>query len=176
MAPAPADLMPLARTWKGTVLVVKHTGEFDAVVVGAGPNGLVGAVMLAEAGLKVLLAEGADEFGGGLRSGPLTGLDGFTHDWCATVLPMIKASAAFRDLDLGVELLYPAVQAAHPLDGQDAVLIHRDVAQTAAGLGVRRDALAWRQSVGAAARGGLRGRGCVLEGTGLCHLRRPPPA
>ena len=134
---------------------MKHTGEFDAVVVGAGPNGLVGAVMLAEAGLKVLLVEGADEFGGGLRSGPLTGLDGFTHDWCATVLPMIKASAAFRDLDLGVELLYPAVQAAHPLDGQDAVLIHRDVAQTAAGLGVRRDALAWRQSVGAAARGGF---------------------
>lgn len=134
---------------------MKRTGEFDAVVVGAGPNGLVGAVMLAEAGLKVLLVEGADEFGGGLRSGPLTGLDGFTHDWCATVLPMIKASAAFRDLDLDVELLYPAVQAAHPLDGQDAVLIHRDVARTAAGLGARRDALAWRQSVGAAARGGF---------------------
>jgi len=111
--------------------------------------------MLAEAGLKVLLVEGADEFGGGLRSGPLTGLDGFMHDWCATVLPMIKASAAFRDLHLDVELLYPAVQAAHPLDGQDAVLIHRDVAQTAAGLGARRDALAWRQSVGAAARGGF---------------------
>ena len=134
---------------------MKRTGEFDAVVVGAGPNGLVGAIMLAEAGLKVLLVEGADEFGGGLRSGPLTGLDGFTHDWCATVLPMIKASAAFRNLDLNVELLYPAVQAAHPLDGQDAVLIHRDVAQTAAGLGARRDALAWRQSVGAAARGGF---------------------
>jgi len=137
------------------VLVVRHTGEFDAVVVGAGPNGLVGAVMLAEAGLKVLLVEGAEEFGGGLRSGPLTGLDGFTHDWCATVLPMIKASAAFRDLDLDVELLYPAVQAAHPLDGQDAVLIHRDVARTAAGLGGRRDALAWRETVGAAARGGF---------------------
>jgi phytoene dehydrogenase-like protein len=134
---------------------VKHTGEFDAVVVGAGPNGLVGAVMLAEAGLKVLLVEGADEFGGGLRSGPLTGLDGFTHDWCATVLPMIKASAALRDLDLDVDLAYPAVQAAHPLDGQDAVLIHRDVARTAAGLGARRDALAWRQSVGATARSGF---------------------
>jgi phytoene dehydrogenase-like protein len=134
---------------------VKRTGEFDAVVVGAGPNGLVGAVMLAEAGLKVLLVEGTDEFGGGLRSGPLTGLDGFTHDWCATVLPMIKASAALRDLDLDVDLAYPAVQAAHPLDGQEAVLIHRDVAQTAAGLGPRRDALAWRQTVGAAARGGF---------------------
>ena len=126
---------------------------FDAVVVGSGPNGLVGAILLARAGLKVLLLEAAGEFGGGLRSGPLTGLDGFTHDICATVLPMIKASAAFRDLDLEVELAYPAVQVAHPLDGQDAVLVHRDVAQTANGLGSRRDALAWRESVGAAASG-----------------------
>jgi phytoene dehydrogenase-like protein len=111
--------------------------------------------MLAEAGLKVLLLEAADEFGGGLRSGPLTGLDGFTHDWCATVLPMIKASAALRDRTLDVELAYPAVQAAHPLDGQDAVLVYRDVAETANGLGSRRDALAWHQTVGAAASGGL---------------------
>jgi phytoene dehydrogenase-like protein len=134
---------------------VKQAAGFDAVVVGAGPNGLVGAVMLARAGLKVLLLEGADEFGGGLRSGSLTGLDGFTHDMCATVLPMIKASAAFRDLDLDVALAYPAVQAAHPLDGQDAVLVHRDVAETANGLGSRRDAVAWRQTVGATANGGF---------------------
>jgi phytoene dehydrogenase-like protein len=134
---------------------VKQADGFDAVVVGAGPNGLVGAVLLARAGRKVLLLEGADEFGGGLRSGPLTGLDGFTHDMCATVLPMIKASAAFRDLDLDVALAYPKVQAAHPLDGQEAVLVHRDVAETANGLGSRRDAVAWRQTVGAAADGGF---------------------
>ncbi|MGH3248845.1 MAG: phytoene desaturase family protein [Trebonia sp.] len=127
---------------------------FDAVVVGSGPNGLVGAVMLAETGLKVLLLEAADEFGGGLRSGPLTGLDGFTHDFCATVLPLARASAAFRDLDLDVEWAFPEVQAAHPLDGQDAVLVHRDVAKTANGLGSRGDALAWRQTVGATAGGG----------------------
>jgi phytoene dehydrogenase-like protein len=132
---------------------VKQADGFDAVVVGSGPNGLVGAVVLARAGLKVLLLEGADEFGGGLRSGPLTGLDGFTHDMCATVLPLIQASAAFRDLGLAVELAFPAVQAAHPLDGQDAVLVHRDVAETADGLGSRRDAAAWRQIVGTAASG-----------------------
>jgi phytoene dehydrogenase-like protein len=127
---------------------------FDAVVVGSGPNGLIGAIMLADAGLKVLVLEGADEFGGGLRSAALT-LDGFTHDMCATVMPMARASAAFRDLDLPVGWAYPEVQAAHPLDGQDAVLVHRDVAETAAGLGSARDAAAWRQSVGATASDGF---------------------
>src|SRR5271170_3807995 len=128
---------------------------FDAVVVGSGPNGLIGAVTLAHAGLKVLLLEAADEVGGGLRSGPLTGLDGFTHDLCATVLPLARASAAFRGLDLRLDWAFPPVQAAHPLDGQDAVLIHRDVSLTADALGSRRDAVAWRQSVGATASGGF---------------------
>jgi phytoene dehydrogenase-like protein len=132
---------------------VTQADGFDAVVVGSGPNGLVGAIMLAEAGLRVLLLEGADEFGGGLRSAALT-LDGFTHDICATALPLALASKAFRELDAPVEWAYPRVQAAHPLDGEDAVLVHRDVAQTAAGLGSARDAFAWRQSVGATARAG----------------------
>jgi phytoene dehydrogenase-like protein len=54
---------------------------------------------------------------------------------------------------LDVDWAYPALQAAHPLDGQDAVLIHRDVAETANELGSHRDAVAWRQSIGAAAGG-----------------------
>ena len=139
-----------AMTGKGRA-PVKQADGFDAVVVGSGPNGLIGAVTLARAGLKVLLLEAADEFGGGLRSGPLTGLDGFTHDLCATVLPLARASAAFRDLDLDVEWAFPAVQAAHPLDGQDAVLVHRDVGadrERARPGGTR---VAWRQTVGAAA-------------------------
>jgi phytoene dehydrogenase-like protein len=126
---------------------------FDAVVVGSGPNGLVGAITLAEAGLRVLLLEGAGQFGGGLHSAALT-RDGFTHDRCASVLPLALASKAFRELNLQIEWAFPPVQAAHPLDGQDAVLVHRDIAQTAAGLGSARDALAWRQSVGATARAG----------------------
>ena len=134
---------------------MRQADGFDAVVVGSGPNGLAGAVTLAAAGLKVLLLEAADEFGGGLRSGPLTGLDGFTHDWCAAVHPLARASAAFRNLDLDVTWAYPAVQAAHPLDGQDAVLVHRNLSATAQGLGSRRDATAWRQTVGAAAAGGF---------------------
>ena len=74
---------------------------------------------------------------------------------CATVLPLARASAAFRNLDLPVDWAFPPVQAAHPLDGQDAVLVHRDVAETAAGLGSARDAIAWRQSVGATASDGF---------------------
>ena len=134
---------------------MRQADGFDAVVVGSGPNGLAGAVTLADAGLKVLLLEAAGEFGGGLRSGPLTGLDGFTHDWCAAVPMLARASAAFRDLDLDVTWADPAVEAAHPLDGQDAVLVHRDVAATARGLGSRRDAAAWRHTVGATAAGGF---------------------
>src|ERR1700728_3804392 len=147
---------------------VNQADGYDAVVVGSGPNELVGAVMLARAGLRVLLVEQADEVGGGLRSGPLTGLDGFTHDLCATVLPLARASAAFRDLDL--DWAFPPVQAAHPLDGQDAVLIHRDVSLTADALGSRRDAIAWRQSVGATASGGF---GLVDS---LLSPLSPPPA
>jgi phytoene dehydrogenase-like protein len=133
--------------------VATQADGFDAVVVGSGPNGLIGAVTLAEAGLRVLLLEGAAEFGGGLRSAALT-LDGFTHDICATALPLALASKAFRAENLRVEWAFPPIQAAHPLDGQDAVLVHRDVGQTAGGLGSARDAFAWRQSVGATARDG----------------------
>jgi phytoene dehydrogenase-like protein len=104
----------------------------------------------------VLLVEGAAEFGGGLRS---FDLDGATCDMCATVLPLAKASAAFRNLDLPVEWAFPPIQAAHPLDGCDAALVYRDERRTADELadgdpGSRRDARAWRASVGATARGG----------------------
>jgi phytoene dehydrogenase-like protein len=69
------------------------------------------------------------------------------------VLPLARASAAFRDLRLPFEWAYPAVPAAHPLDGQDAILIQRGLEATADGLGP--DARAWRATVGATARAGL---------------------
>lgn len=129
---------------------------FDAVVVGSGPNGLVAAVTLAEAGRRVLLLEAADRFGGGLRSEDLT-LPGFRHDVCATVLALALASPAFRELSPekdGVEWAHPVVPAAHPLDGRPAALVHRDIDRTAQAFG--RDAAAWRATVGATARGGTR--------------------
>ncbi|GAA0359590.1 NAD(P)/FAD-dependent oxidoreductase [Microbispora corallina] len=126
---------------------------FDAVVVGSGPNGLVAAVTMAEAGRRVLLLEAAGAFGGGLRTEELT-LPGFRHDVCATVLPLARASPAFRRItgELGVTWAHPRVQAAHPLDKRPAVLVHRSAEETALGLG--RDAAAWRATVGATARGG----------------------
>ncbi|WP_084962375.1 phytoene desaturase family protein [Thermoactinospora rubra] len=126
--------------------------DYDAAVVGSGPNGLVAAVLLARAGRRVLLVEQADAFGGGLRSAELT-LPGRVHDLCATVMAMTALSPAFRELGLGVEPACPEIPAAHPLDDRPAVLVHRDPGETAERLGP--DAGAWRATVGATASGGL---------------------
>jgi phytoene dehydrogenase-like protein len=133
---------------------VETPDGFDAVVVGSGPNGLVGAVRLAEAGRHVLLVEAEESLGGGLRTEELT-LPGFRHDLCATVLPLTLASPAFRSLDLApdeVEFAHAPIATAHPLDGWPAALVTRDVDVTAAGFGG--DAWRWRATVGAAAKAG----------------------
>jgi phytoene dehydrogenase-like protein len=86
----------------------------------------------------VLVVEAAPVAGGGLRTEELT-LPGFRHDVCATVLPLAVASPALRDLPLaghGLAWAHPQIPLAHPLDGAPAALLHSDVAQTAAGLGV----------------------------------------
>ncbi|MCG5212119.1 phytoene desaturase family protein [Streptosporangium sp. KLBMP 9127] len=125
---------------------------FDAVVVGSGPNGLVGALTLAAAGRRVLVVEAGERFGGGLRTEELT-LPGHRHDVCAAVLPLALASPAFRELALEVDFRHPPVPAAHPLDDGPAVLIHREAGRTAAGLGA--DGVAWLETVGATARAGF---------------------
>ena len=120
----------------------------DAVVVGAGPNGLAAAVTLARAGLTVDVFEGADEPGGGCRSAELT-LPGFTHDICSAVHPLAAASPFFLGTDLaarGVRLLHPKVAFAHPLDGGRAGAVTSSVEQTAASLGA--DQLRYRRLIG----------------------------
>ena len=71
----------------------------DAIVVGAGPNGLAAAIVLARAGLQVVVYEAQPSIGGGCRSDALT-LPGFVHDVCSAVYPMGVASPLFRSLPL----------------------------------------------------------------------------
>jgi phytoene dehydrogenase-like protein len=71
----------------------------DAVVVGAGPNGLAAAIEIARAGRAVVLYESADTIGGGCRSSELT-LPGFVHDTCSAVHPFAVMSPMFRSLPL----------------------------------------------------------------------------
>ena len=110
--------------------------RYDAVVVGAGPNGLAAAIVVAQAGLSVLVAEAGETVGGGARTMALT-LPGFAHDVCSAVHPMGVGSPFFQTLGLeqrGVEWVQPPAALAHPLDDGTAVLLERSVEETAAGL------------------------------------------
>lgn len=112
--------------------------EIDAVVVGAGPNGLAAAIELARAGYSVQVIERADQIGGGTRTAELT-LPGFHHDVCSAVHPLAAGSPFLRGLALeryGLELVAPEIDAAHPLDDGSAVAFRRSLAETANGLGV----------------------------------------
>ncbi|MGY1722445.1 phytoene desaturase family protein [Blastococcus sp. SYSU DS0533] len=116
-------------------------GKADAVVVGAGPNGLAAALRLAAAGLRVQVVEAAGRPGGGMRTEELM-RPGFHHDVCSTVQPLAAAAPFFREFDLparGVRLVYPEVSFAHPLDGGRAAVSHRSLERTAAGLGADAD-------------------------------------
>ncbi len=108
-----------------------------AVVIGSGPNGLAGALHLAEAGFEVTVHEAANVAGGGARSAELT-LPGVVHDVCAAVLPFARSSPAFAGLD--VDWVDPPAPAAHPLDDADAVVLERSLDATATGLGEDADA------------------------------------
>jgi phytoene dehydrogenase-like protein len=124
-------------------------GPVDAIVVGAGPNGLAAAITIARAGRSVRVYEAAPTAGGGTRTAELT-LPGLRHDVCSTILPLTLASPFFRTVDLatrGVELVQPDAPFAHPLDGGTAAVLERSVAATAAALGTE-DGRAWRRALG----------------------------
>lgn len=120
----------------------------DAVVVGAGPNGLTAAVELARRGLSVAVFEARDTVGGGARTEELT-LPGFRHDPCSAAHPLGINSPAFRDMPLdryGLEWLHAELPMAHPFPDGSAAVLSRSVAETAASFGPH-DAGAYRRLV-----------------------------
>jgi phytoene dehydrogenase-like protein len=111
--------------------------EYDAVIVGSGPNGLAAAITLAREGLSVVVLEASATIGGGARSAELT-LPGFVHDLCSAIHPLAAASPFFRTLPLerfGLHWIEPEIALAHPLDGGTAACLYRDVDLTANLLG-----------------------------------------
>ena len=124
-----------------------ETRSRDAIVVGAGPNGLAAAITLARAGRSVLLVEAAATVGGGTRSAELT-RPGFVHDFCSAIHPLGVASPFFKTLSLrehGLEWLFPEAAVAHPFDDGPAVILERSVEATARGLGT--DGAAYREAM-----------------------------
>ncbi|QNE46506.1 NAD(P)/FAD-dependent oxidoreductase [Glaciihabitans sp. INWT7] len=117
--------------------------DCDAIVVGAGPNGLAAAVVLARAGLSVRVYERESTIGGGARTEELT-LPGVLHDVCSAVHPQALSSAFFRafELDKRVDFVIPEISYANPLDNGRSGIAWRDLDRTADGLGV--DGAAWK--------------------------------
>lgn len=120
--------------------------QTDVAVVGSGPNGLAAAVVMARAGLSVRVYEAEHTIGGGARTLELGLAPGLRHDVCSAVHPLAAASPFFRAFDLqsrGVELRYPDISYAQPLDNGRAGLAYRSLDRTVAELGG--DGPAWRR-------------------------------
>jgi phytoene dehydrogenase-like protein len=148
-------------------------GPPEAIVVGAGPNGLAAAVTLARAGRAVRLLEAGPTVGGGMRTAQLT-LPGFRHDVCSAIHPMAAGSPFFAGLPLaehGLAWIHPVAPLAHPLDGGTAAMLERSFEATGATLGP--DAGAWRALMEPLARAWP---GLVGDLLAPLHLPRHPVA
>lgn len=119
----------------------------DAVVVGAGPNGLVAANLLADAGWDVVLLEANDAIGGAVRSS--TEIDpSFVHDTFSSFYPLAAVSPTIRNLGLdayGLEWSNAPAPVGNPLRTGGWALVHPDPADTAAALDIQSagDGQAW---------------------------------
>jgi len=111
--------------------------DYDAIVVGSGPNGLTAAITLQQKGLSVLIVEAKNTIGGGLRSAELT-IPGFKHDICSAIHPLAVASPFFNSLPLhkhGLTFIQPKIAVAHPLDDGKSAVLSNSVEETAGLLG-----------------------------------------
>ena len=121
----------------GFKTVIPHRDDCDAVVVGAGPNGLAAAITLTGKFNHVLLLEAGKTIGGGARSAELT-LPAFIHDVCSAVHPLAISSPFFRQLDLhldGITWIQPEIPLAHPFEDGSALFLHRSLEITGDALG-----------------------------------------
>jgi phytoene dehydrogenase-like protein len=117
--------------------------SLKACVVGAGPNGLAAAIVLAQAGLNVDVLEAESTPGGAVRTLELT-LPGFRHDFGSAVYPLGAGSPFFSSLPLaehGLQWIHSPAPVAHPLDDGTAVVLERDLGEARASLGI--DGLVW---------------------------------
>ena len=140
--------LPVEAPSQYAVSEMPSSSSYDAVVVGAGPNGLSAAIVLAQAGKSVLVVEAKETVGGGMRSDELT-LPGFVHDVCSTAYPLGAGSPFFSSLPLaehGLEWVHPTAPVTHPLDEGTTAVMHRSVSETADGLDA--DAEAYRKLMG----------------------------
>ncbi len=122
--------------------------QYDAVVVGAGPNGLSAAIEIARAGLSVCLLEASETIGGGARTVELTE-SGFLHDVCSAIHPMAALSPFFNEIDLerwGVDWIESPLALAHPLDDEPSVALSPVIEETA--MSVDEDAAAYLDLIG----------------------------
>src|SRR5437588_10500704 len=115
----------------------------DAVVIGAGPNGLVAAATLARHGWRVLVLEASHRPGGALYSEEST-LPGYLHDVGAAFFPFAADSPAFRALDLrgvGLQWRHARRDSSHPAPDGTCATISRDLDLSIDSFGV--DGAAW---------------------------------
>jgi phytoene dehydrogenase-like protein len=134
----------------------------DAIVIGAGPNGLTAAATLARQGWKVLVLEAQSRPGGAVYSEQLT-LPGFLHDVGAAFFPFADDSPAFRSLDLvgaGLQWCNARRESSHPAPDGSCVTISRDAEETVRSFGV--DGPAWRKLASWQARMGDKLAGALL--------------
>jgi len=121
----------------------------DAVVIGAGQNGLVAANVLADAGLSVAVFEADEAIGGAVQSGELIE-PGYVNDLYSAFYPLAVSSPAMRAMELerwGVDWRHGPLVLAHPTPDGRCVALSRDLDETAASLDeyAAGDGDAWRE-------------------------------
>lgn len=140
-------------------MISTGTSSADAVVIGAGHNGLVAANLLADAGWDVLVLEATQVPGGAVRSAQVTA-PGYLSDLYSSFYPLGYASPVLRGLDLeryGLRWTHAPDVLAHLLPDGRAAVLNRDLAATADSLEAfapgdgdrwRRAYADWRQVAG----------------------------